>query len=90
MSREDLVMGIFEKVIIAIAIVILVVAIFYDVFRWLYFRKYEHFQCPSCGFNFKTNTLKLILSGNSGSVGNTKMLKCPHCGKKEVMKVNKD
>ena len=79
-----------NKVILVIAISILIIAIFYTVFRWLYFRKYEHFQCPSCGFNFKPNTLRLILSGSSGSVGNTKMLKCPRCGKKEVMNVIKD
>lgn len=83
-------MDTFNKVIIVIVIFILVAAILYDVFRWLYFRKHEHFQCPSCGFNFKYNTIKLILSGCSGSVGNTKMLRCPHCGKKEVMNVIKN
>jgi hypothetical protein len=78
------------KSIIVISILILAAAILYDIFRWLYFRKHEHFQCPKCGFNFKPNTLKLILSGTSGSVGNTKMLCCPHCGSKEVMNVVKD
>ena len=79
-----------SKVILVIALIILAVAIFYTIFRWLYFRKYEHFQCPSCGFNFKANTFKLIISGSLGSVGNSKILKCPRCVKKECMKVIKD
>lgn len=79
-----------DKVILAIAVSILAAAILYDVFRWIYFRVHEHFHCPNCGFNFKPNTLKLILSGSFGSVGKTKMLKCPHCASKEVMDINKD
>ncbi len=79
-----------SRVILIIAVGIAIIAIFSNVFRWLYFRKYEHFQCPGCGFNFKSNTLMLILSGAYGSVGNTKMLRCPRCGRKEVMKVIKD
>ena len=78
------------KVIIVIGVLILVAAIVYKIFRWLYFSKHEHFRCPSCGYSFKPSTLKLILSGTSGSVGNTKMLKCPHCGEKEVMDVVKE
>lgn len=79
-----------NKIIIIAAIFIIAAAFVYNAARWTYFRKHQHFLCPHCGCQFKPNTLKMIFSGNLGSVGNGKMIKCPKCGKKDLMEPQKD
>lgn len=76
-------------VILTIAVILLVAAVIYSILRWMYFHKCEYFKCPNCGYEFKPSTLKMILSGNLGSVGNSKILKCPHCMKKDLMELIK-
>jgi predicted RNA-binding Zn-ribbon protein involved in translation (DUF1610 family) len=89
-EREGINVGMVNKTILIVAISLVVTAFVYNVVRWRYFKKHQHFQCPHCGYQFKPDTLKMILMGSLGSVGNDKIIKCPKCGEKACMKAQKD
>lgn len=75
------------NIIMILALALAAAAIIWAIFRYIYFYKHEHFECPHCGNKFKPKVLNMIFSVNAVE---GKIITCPKCGEKEYMEPKKD
>lgn len=69
------------------ALFLLLIAVVYTFFRYMYIMRYEHFVCPKCNYKFKPKVVTLIFSQNAV---NGKIMKCPKCKEKVYLEPVKD
>lgn len=76
-----------EQIILYGVIALVILAVLWAVFAYAQFYRKEHLHCPKCGHNWKPPVLRMIFSVNAVD---GKIMRCPQCGEKEFMPVEKD